>query len=69
MKAVFSLAALCMMNSGALAASYEQIEDLSHLPLLNPDLKERKTSKIRLANGLEALLISDPGAEGNSPSL
>lgn len=69
MKAVLSFAAICMMNSGVLAAPYEEVEDLSHLPLLNSDLKERKTVKIRLANGLEALLISDPGADQSAAAL
>ena len=49
----------------ALAASplfaYEEIEDQATLPILTPSLKERKTAKIRLSNGLEALVVSDPG--------
>ena len=42
--------------------AFEEVEDLSFLPLLNPDLKERATAKLRLSNGMEALLISDEGA-------
>lgn len=51
------------------ASLYQEIPDLSALPLLNPDLKERKIAKIRLQNGLEALLISDPGADQSSASI
>ena len=50
-------------------ASYQEIPDASELPLLNPDLKERKTAKLRLQNGLEILLISDPGIDQSSASM
>jgi insulysin len=49
--------------------NYSLIEDKSELTILNSDLKERKTSKIRLENGLEALLISDPKADKSSASV
>lgn len=49
--------------------SYTIIEDSSNLPLLNPELKERKTVKLRLSNGLEALLISDPSADQSAASV
>ncbi|CRX37884.1 insulinase family protein [Estrella lausannensis] len=51
--------ALALSVSPLLA--YEEIEDQATLPILTPSLKERKTAKIRLNNGLEALVISDPG--------
>src|ERR1700722_9325395 len=44
------------------AASFTQIEDKSNLKIITPSLSERKSAKIRLENGLEAYLISDPGA-------
>ncbi len=69
MKALFSLAAACILTSSGLSAAYEEIEDLSNLPLLNTDLKERQTAKIRLPNGLEALLISDPNADQSAAAL
>jgi insulysin len=50
-------------------AAYEEIPDLSNMPLLNPDLKERQTAKIRLRNGLEIFLISDPGADQSSAAV
>jgi insulysin len=45
------------------------IDDQSNLPLLNPDLKERKTLKLCLANGLEILLISDAQADQSAASV
>ncbi|HEV7737063.1 MAG TPA: insulinase family protein, partial [Chlamydiales bacterium] len=56
-------------SNAPLPMPYEEISDLSSLPLLNPDLKERQTAKIRLRNGLEILLISDPGADQSSASV
>ncbi|HSX10286.1 MAG TPA: insulinase family protein, partial [Chlamydiales bacterium] len=43
--------------------TYTVVEDRSNLPLLNPDLAERKTLKLCLANGLEVLLISEAKAD------
>lgn len=43
--------------------SYSLIEDQASYPLLNPDMQQRKTAKIRLNNGLTAYLISDPLSE------
>ncbi|HEY5235781.1 MAG TPA: hypothetical protein VIJ14_06355, partial [Rhabdochlamydiaceae bacterium] len=42
--------------------AYEKIEDKNTLKILTPALAERKTAKIRLSNGLQAYLISDPAA-------
>jgi insulysin len=56
---------LYSQNSG----SYTIVEDLSSLPTLNPDLSKRKTAKIRLANRLEMLIISDPDADQSAASV
>lgn len=40
--------------------SYTIIEDLAKEPILTPSFQHQKTLKIKLKNGLEALLISDP---------
>ena len=45
------------------SALFTAIPDTSNLPLLTPDLQERQTAKIELANGLQILVISDPGAD------
>jgi len=47
----------------------QEIADEANLPLLNPDLAERKTAKIRLANGLEAYIISDPKADQSAAAI
>ena len=43
-------------------SSYTKIEDKTIYPILSPTLKDRQVAKIRLQNGVEALLISDPEA-------
>ena len=48
---------------------YEAIEDKTSLPILTPSLKERRTLKIRMANGLEAYLISDPRCNQSAAAL
>ncbi|MBS0648732.1 MAG: insulinase family protein [Verrucomicrobia bacterium] len=51
------------------AASYERVEDKNPLKILTPALSERKTAKIRLSNGLEAYLVSDPGVHESAAAL
>lgn len=48
---------------------FTRIEDTSNLPLLSPAFSMRKTSKIRLSNGLELLLISDPEADQSAATV
>ncbi|HSX38790.1 MAG TPA: insulinase family protein [Chlamydiales bacterium] len=48
---------------------FSEISDRSELPLLNPDFSERKTLKMRLNNGLELLLISDPKADNSAAAV
>ncbi len=45
------------------------VEDQSNLPLLNPELNQRQTLKLRLNNGMCVLLISDKGADQSAASL
>ena len=52
-----------ILFSTLFAASYTEIDDVADLTILSPDLKEREIGKIVLSNGLQALLISDPGAD------
>lgn len=47
----------------------QEIADEANLPQLNPDLGERKTAKIRLANGLEAYIVSDPMADQSAAAM
>jgi insulysin len=48
---------------------YIPIEDKANLPILTPSLAKAKTSKIKLSNGLEAYLISDPDADQSAAAL
>jgi insulysin len=51
------------------ASDYQVIEDTSDLKILTPSLQERTTQKIKLANGLEILLISDPSIQESGAAL
>lgn len=48
---------------------YVEIQNLAKLPILTPSLSEAKTAKIRLLNGLEAYIISDPNSDQSGASL
>ena len=48
---------------------FERIQDQNPLTIKTPSLSSRKTAKIRLSNGLEAYLISDPNADQSAASL
>ncbi len=56
-------------DATSLQSSYEIIEDKATLPILNPALEDRKVEKLLLNNGLQALLISDPGADQSAAGL
>lgn len=59
LKKIFPLLSTCIMFHTALSA-YETLPEKGKLPILTPTFKEQKTAKIRLDNGLEAYLISNP---------
>lgn len=46
-----------------LFAKYEDVQDTCRLEIITPTLKLQKTAKIKLQNGLEVFLISDPDAK------
>lgn len=48
---------------------YQIIEDKSDLKILNPTLKERKTAKLKLSNGLKVYLISDKKADKSAAAI
>jgi len=52
-----------------LPAAYTVIENKAETPILTPSLAERKTLKIRLANQMEAILVSDPHADQSSAAM
>lgn len=49
--------------------TYQTIEDKATLPILNPALEGRKVEKLLLDNGLQAYLVSDPGADQSAAGL
>jgi insulysin len=49
--------------------SFQRVENKATTPILTPALAERKVAKIRLNNGLEAYLISDPGVDQSAAAL
>ncbi len=52
---------MLLMTSALLAGKpYQEVEDQNTLTILNPALSQRETAKLRLDNGIEAYLISDP---------
>ncbi len=51
------------------AQAFIDISDDAKVPILTPSFSERKTAKIRLPNGLEAYLISDPRAEKSAAAM
>jgi len=65
------LLSLCVLVSLAAndSPSYEQIKDQSSISILTPALAKRKTAKIRLSNGMEAYLISDPDTDQSAASI
>ena len=48
---------------------HEVIEDRSNLKIETPSLAKREVRKIRLENGLEAVLISDPDTNQSGAAL
>src|SRR5579885_2979098 len=48
---------------------YQTIEDKANLSILNPSLADRKIAKIRLDNGVEAYIISDPKADQSAAGI
>lgn len=57
---IYLVAFLLLLSPLASEEAYKEIRDLATLPLLNPSYQDQKTEKIELANGLQAVLVSDP---------
>jgi insulysin len=56
-------------NQKSAHANYVVIEDQAKTPLLNPSLQKRSIAKIRLENGIEAYIVSDPEAKHSAMSV
>ncbi|CDR34183.1 insulinase family protein [Criblamydia sequanensis] len=60
MKFLFFLLGLFVINQ---IDALETIKDERTIPILTPSLKDQKSVKLRLDNGLEAFIISDPDTD------
>ncbi|MBS0623176.1 MAG: insulinase family protein [Verrucomicrobia bacterium] len=60
---------LCLFLFTVLPLCAVTVEDLCTLEIVTPSLKERSIRKLKLDNGLEALLISDPGTTQSGAAL
>lgn len=71
--AFFVLASFAIFNTHSLQSDENTgvtiIEDRATFPLLDPTFAERKTLKIKLNNGLQALLVSDPHTDKSAAAL
>lgn len=68
----FAFVSLCTLTSSFIQAEetrFTEIPDKGNVPILTPDLAGQKTKKIKLSNGLEAYLISDPKADKSGATL
>ncbi|MDX8431262.1 MAG: insulinase family protein [Candidatus Algichlamydia australiensis] len=66
---VKNLLGTLIISSSFAAAPFQNIADQNTLKIETPSLQERKTAKIRLDNGLEAYLISDPKTDKSGAAL
>ncbi|MCB1107420.1 MAG: insulinase family protein, partial [Chlamydiia bacterium] len=69
MKRFLIIIMITVWGSAESTQSFIEVQDQSPLQILTPSLSERKTAKIRLNNGLEAYLISDPKADQSAAAL
>lgn len=69
LKGTFFLFLTAMAQLTSNPSNYETIEDKMVLKIENPSFEGRKSVKIRLKNGLQAYLISDPKIEQSAAAL
>ena len=59
----------CLLLQADPTPSYSLVEDQIQLEIATPTLAGRQIAKLRLSNGLEAYLISDPGVSQSAAAL
>lgn len=67
--AVFFLSAFTPFHASEPHSDYAVIENEAKLPILTPSLDSQKILKLKLKNGLEAYLISDPGTDTSAAGI
>lgn len=60
---------IAILDAEGKTPSYTNIEDLAKIKVATPSLSQRRILKIRLNNGLEAYLISDPNADQSGAAM
>lgn len=65
----FAIFSVCILPQIFAGSDYKEIPDTNSLKILTPSLASRSTCKLRLNNGLEAYLVSDPNAEESAAAL
>ena len=60
---------LCLLATVCPPEGYVEIKEKPLVEIKNPDLSQRQTAKVKLCNGLSALIISDPGADQSAAAL
>ncbi len=63
------LLAASLLFSGAVFSEFSIIQDANTLSVKTPSFHARKTAKIKLKNGLEAYIISDPNIEQSAAAM
>jgi insulysin len=52
-----------------ISIKYEAVEDKAELPILTPALEKRKVAKLKLQNGMNVYLVSDPGVDQSASAV
>ncbi len=60
---------LSLTLAASLGAEHQTIDDRTQVKILTPAFAEQKTAKIRLANGLEAVIVSNPTIQKSAINL
>lgn len=65
----FALLNLFWISPAQATEEYTIINDKAKVPILTPDFADRKVLKVRLSNGLEAYLVSDPHTDKSGATM
>ena len=59
----------CILFGEEQIKKYQEVQDATVYPILNPTLAKRETAKLVLDSGLQVLVISDPGAKQSAAAV
>ena len=66
---LFSVVAFYVLWKRVRVAKFEFVEDLNTLSIETPSMQQRVTRKLKLANGVEVMIVSDPNADHSAASM